>query len=74
MMKASTLARADDDNLADSYRRLKELTIESDAPAAADELPRNLARTIGTPGIRPRRNGRCTVTDAATGFATVRDG
>ena len=46
MMKVSALARPDDYNLAESHRRLKELTIGGDAAGAAGELRRHLSGTI----------------------------
>jgi DNA-binding GntR family transcriptional regulator len=46
MMKVSALARPDDYDLAESHRRLKDLTIGGDATGAADELRRHLSGTI----------------------------
>lgn len=47
MMKASALAKPADYNLAESHRRLRDLAVDGDAQAAADELRRHLAGTIG---------------------------
>lgn len=45
MMKVSALARPDDD-LAESHRRLKDLSVAGDAAGAADELRRHLSGTV----------------------------
>jgi GntR family carbon starvation induced transcriptional regulator len=46
MMKVSALARPDDYDLAESHRRLKDLTVAGDAAGAADELRRHLSGTV----------------------------